>query len=80
MKQYTVDYKAGESRWNPSKSVDYMMVIADNLDIYAETESEDDEAATYDDLKTDILEQAAENGVAAESLVFCYDEERKINE
>jgi hypothetical protein len=87
MKKFEVMYSAGESRMNPGKGIDYMLatveIDGDDIELYAElenptwndaTESLDDETATYDDLKTAILEQAAEHGIPAEMLKFHYDD------
>jgi hypothetical protein len=98
MRQYAVEFKAGESRTRPGEGIDYMHVILpeededgiivskdENLDfhpggawgleLYAELENTTaDEAATYDDLKAAILEQAAANGVSSERLQFYYDD------
>ena len=38
-----------------------------------DTEELEDETATYDDLKAEILEQAEANGIPWEWLRFCYD-------
>ena len=75
MKKYTVEYKSGDSRINPGASVDYMLVIVDGVELYAETvsQSQDDESATYDELKASIIEQARKHGIDADSLIFWYD-------
>ena len=75
MKKYTVDYKSGESRMSPGTSVDYMLVKVDGVELYAETVSQDqdDESATYDELKASIIEQASEHGIDANALIFWYD-------
>ena len=73
MKKYTVEYKAGDSRTNPGVSVDYMIVIIDDVELYAEAVSQDDESATYDELKASIIEQARKHGIDADTLIFWYD-------
>ena len=73
MKKYTVEYKSGDSRINPGVSVDYMLVVVNDVELYAETVSQDDESATYDALKASIIEQAREHGIDANALIFWYD-------
>ena len=76
--KYNVEYQGGESREIPGVAVDYMlsnvMVDGEEIELYAEKEAEEDETATYEDLKAMILEQAKEYGIAAESLSFYYDD------
>lgn len=76
--KYNVEYQGGESREIPGMAVDYMlanvMVDGEEVELYAEKEAEEDETATYEDLKAMILEQAKEYGIAAESLSFYYDD------
>ena len=73
MKKHTVDYKSGDSRINPGISVDYMIVIVDGVELYAETAAQDDESATYDELKASIIKQANEHGIGTDALIFWYD-------
>jgi hypothetical protein len=73
MKKYTVEYKSGDSRMSPGTSVDYMLVKVNDVELYAETVSRDDESATYDELKASIIEQAREHGIDAGYLIFWYD-------
>ena len=73
MKKYTVEYKSGDSRMIPGVSVDYMIVIVDDVELYAETAAQDDESATYDELKASIIEQARKHGIDADTLKFWYD-------
>ena len=73
MEKYTVEYKSGDSRINPGVSVDYMLVVVNDVELYAETVSQDDESATYDELKASIIEQANEHGINAGALIFWYD-------
>lgn len=76
--KYNVEYQGGESREIPGVAVDYMlanvMVDGEEVELYAEKEAEEDETATYEDLKAMILEQAKEYGIAAESFSFYYDD------
>lgn len=76
--KYNVEYQGGESREVPGVAVDYMlanvMVDGEEVELYAEKEAEEEETATYEDLKAMILEQAKEYGIAAESLSFYYDD------
>lgn len=75
MKKFFVEYDGGQSRYSDC-GIDYMLADVDGVELYAEAEPhEDDETGTYDELKAAILEQAAENGIAAESLKFWFDEE-----
>ena len=69
MKRYDVDYQGGESRYG-IEPVDYMLVKIDDIELYAEAPAQDDENANYDELKTAILEQAAEHDIPAERLKF----------
>lgn len=69
MKKYEVDYQGGESRYG-IEPVDYMLVKIDDIELYAEAPAQDDENANYDELKTAILEQAAEHDIPAEWLKF----------
>ena len=73
MKKHIVEYKAGDSRMNPGASVDYMIVIVDDVELYAEAIAQDDESATYDELKASIIEQAHKHGIDANTLKFWYD-------
>ena len=73
MKKYIVDYKSGDSRTNPGVSVDYMIAIVDGVELYAETITQDNENANYDELKASIIEQANEHGICADTLIFWYD-------
>ena len=73
MKKYIVEYKSGDSRMSPGTSVDYMIVIVDDIELYAEAVSQDDESATYDELKASIIEQARKHGIDADILKFWYD-------
>jgi len=73
MKKYTVEYKSGDSRMSPGTSVDYMLVIVDDVELYAEAVAQDDESATYDELKASIIEQARKHGIDADILIFWYD-------
>ncbi len=73
MKKYTVDYKSGESRMSPGASVDYMLVIVDGVELYAEAIVQDNESANYDELKASIIEQAGKHGIDANSLIFWHD-------
>lgn len=82
-----VIYQAGESRYS-NKGVDYMFAQFENeageeVELYAEAENLtwneekeilEDESATYDELKAEILEQAVEHGIPESDLVFWYDE------
>lgn len=81
-----VTYQAAESR-NGNYGVDFMICTVstddEEIELYAEMENPtwdeekqefEDEAATYDELKAEILRQAAEHGIAATALKFYYDE------
>lgn len=73
MKQYIVEYKSGDSRMSPGTSVDYMLAVVNDVELYAEAIAQDDESATYDELKASIIEQARKHGIDADSLIFWYD-------
>jgi hypothetical protein len=73
MKKYTVEYKSGDSRMSPGTSVDYMIVIVDDIELYAEAIAQDDESANYAKLKASIIEQARKHGIDADALKFWYD-------
>jgi hypothetical protein len=81
--KYFVDYAAGESRWHPDRAIDYMLAIApdrsgDPIELYAEADTDpENEIATYDDLKIGILQEADENNVDPETLMFFYDRDNQ---
>lgn len=73
MKKYNVEYSAGEARQG-NGSVDYMLVEIDGIELYAEAEQDpEDETATYDGLKAEILRQAEKENIDTEALSFLYD-------
>ncbi len=73
MAKYKVDYQAGEGRYT-NGTVDYMLVWVDDIRLYAELPTnEDDECGTYDDLREQILEQAREYEINHEKLEFWFD-------
>jgi|GEM_PF-379140 len=78
MTKYRVEYQSGESR-NGNKAVDWMMARipqeeGEDIELYAETDPIDGvEDGTYETLKAEILDQAAEKGIPSESLKFWYD-------
>ena len=67
-----VFFEGGESRYNPEKAVDYMLVnLTDGTELYAEAEPVDGaEWANFDALKAEILDQAAEKGISPDRLHF----------
>ena len=79
-----IDFAGGECRLNPSKGCDYMLGYAEDpdgetIELYAEYEAPDDltddevddfDHEAYPELKKEIIEQAAENGIPAEALDF----------
>ena len=79
-----VTFAGGEARdWHPGDIhiVNYMRAQfedkdGDEVELYAEyaVNESDDEVAGYDELKAEIIEQAAEYGIAAERLHFYYDD------
>lgn len=93
MKKFNVYYAGGEARGiienGALAEVDYMMVnIPDpeddeeNIELYAERVAVvDDENANYDNLVSDVLEQAKEYGYTRDNFLFFYDEghENKID-
>lgn len=70
---YVVRYEGGESRTQPGRAVDYMLAVVDDVELYAETAATDD-ASSYDELRAEIIEQAAKVGVSADRLTFYYDD------
>ena len=75
MKKVRVEYKGGQSVTGVH-AVDYMAVDVDGAGLYAERPTDSDsETATYDHLKTEIIEQAKEHGIDPNRLQFHYDEE-----
>ena len=68
-------FEGGESRNNPGKAVDYMLVtLTDGTELYAEAEPvEGNEWGTFDALKAEILDQAAEHGIEPDRLYFMGD-------
>lgn len=71
MKKYEVEFMGGESR-NGQYAVNYMMVVVDGTELYAEYDLRgvEDEDAGYDELKAEIIAQAKEQGVDVDSLIF----------
>ena len=76
--RYKVTYGGGESRYG-AESVDYMLVEADGMELYAEAKNDtwndekqeyDDDNATYEELKAKIIEQAVRNGIDASLICF----------
>lgn len=81
MAKYKVNYQGGESRYS-NAAVDYMIVKVPDpenedemIELYAEREAFTDECYTYDDLKAEIINQAHDNGIDPEILVFYYDDD-----
>lgn len=81
MKKYNVKYESGESRHCPGIGIDYMLVTieknGEEIELYAETGFDpmrEDDTDTYDDLKGEIIRQAAEIGIERNQLIFFYDE------
>ena len=75
MAKILVEYKSGQSRYS-AESVDYMLVIVDGTELYAEGPlSTEDSAldASYGLIKKAILQQADEAGIPARKLRFWFD-------
>ena len=76
MTRTKIEYKMGLAR-DDTGVVDYMLGYVETeegvIELYAEFPASDDETGTYDDLRMEILEQAAEEGIDGDSLVFYYD-------
>ena len=72
--RYVVRYEGGESRTQPGRAVDYMLAVVDGVELYAETPATDD-ASSYDELRAEIIRQAAEVGISADQLSFYYDDD-----
>ena len=93
MKKFNVYYDGGEARAlfenGVLAGVDYMMVHIpapedneENIELYAERiADENDENANFDDLVSDILEQAKEYGYTKDNFLFPFDDghENKID-
>jgi hypothetical protein len=71
IKAYVI-FEGGESRNRPGIAVDYMLVtLTDGTELYAEAEAvEGKDWANFDDLKTEILQQAEEKGISPDRLNF----------
>lgn len=88
MKKYDVIFEGGQSR-SGSAACNYMLVVVDDVELYAEILIDDDmnekfydESCDYnfnvdkfDDysyplLKSEILSQAAQEGISSDSLIF----------
>ena len=79
MSRIEVEYKSGEGRMI-NEAVDYMWAEVpydgDVIELYAEMAPvDDDETGTYDALVAEIVAQAADYGIDADSLAFYYDGE-----
>ncbi len=82
-----IEYSRGESKESMGLvaagwSVDYMLARIPqeddpkDIELYAEMPSiEDDETATYDELRVEIMRQAVERGVDLTRLEFWYDDQ-----
>lgn len=70
--RYKVLFEGGESRTRPGAAVDYMLAVVDGVELYAETTATED-GGSYDELRAEIVEQAAAVGVSADQLSFYYD-------
>lgn len=82
MKKIQIYYEGGESRYVPGKVVDYMIAFAEDVELYAELRNPtwnaeldeyEDEIATYDSLKKEIISQAKKAGLSEFDLEFMYD-------
>ena len=83
---YTVEYNGGESRERAGEACDYMLVWVPNpecefdefadeeIGLYAEAPAaEEDETATYEELRAEIIRQAVAAGIEPATLKFWYD-------
>lgn len=80
MKNIILTFNGGESRLHPEKGCNYMIAkLPGDEELYAEIvipeDCDDTDYFGYDDLKTEIIRQASEKGIPAETLVFPYDED-----
>ena len=66
MKKYRVYYFGGQSKYS-EKAVDYMMVKINGVTLYAEANFE---YGSNKELEASIREQAHENGIDQNSLIF----------
>lgn len=73
--KYEISFEGGEGRYT-TKAVNYMMAEVNGVELYAEVVLPDEDVADdygYEELKAEILEQAAENNIPADTLHFWYD-------
>ncbi len=87
MTKYNVMYEAGESRYENGRGIDYMLVWApgadgEEVELYAEEENPtwnaeqewfENDCFTYESLKAEIIQQAKQNGVNPDVLLFYHD-------
>lgn len=81
MKKFNVIYSGGESRKEPGKGIDFMLVDipsedGEKIELYAEADfnaDREDDTDTYEILKAEIIQQAKENNMDARQLAFMYD-------
>lgn len=73
-----LQFMGGESCYHPGKACNYIFVkLPDDEELYAETLIPDgceDECYGYSALKAEIIRQAENMGIPAETLVFPYDD------
>jgi len=50
-----------------------MLASVGDVELYAEVETGEDETATYEALKSEIVEQAKRHGISLDQLSFWYD-------
>lgn len=72
MKKVLVEFCGGESR-KSNKAVNYMLVMVNGVELYAEIEvpeDSDDPFFGYNELESKILEQAIGKGIDTDGLLF----------
>lgn len=79
MKNIILRFEAGKSRLHPERGCNYMIAkLPDDEELYSEIvipeDCDDTDYFGYDDLKTEIIRQAENMGIPAETLVFPYDD------
>ncbi|WP_019536544.1 hypothetical protein [Paenibacillus ginsengihumi] len=67
-----VEYQGGQSRYGRHPVV-YMRAVVDEIELYAEMPTDDDDMAIYDSLKADIIAQAQAHDIDVGRLEFWRD-------
>ena len=74
-----VTYAGGPSIVEPDIGVDYMSVIIEGIEYYAEEDPDpDDETGTYEALKEEVMNLVEQLGISRTRLKFHFDEEGDV--